>query len=182
LLTTGAPVPALVGAFGSTLDQIFRRNYPTYGVGLQLNLPLRNRVAQADIVRDELQLRQTQIRRQQLENQVRLEVEDALIALGRYRAAYQAAVDSRRYQEQSLAAEQEKFAVGLSTTFLIIQYQSQVAQARSTEVASRGAYAKARANMDRALGMTLDYNNVSIEDTYRGAISQPPSAPPSAKP
>lgn len=182
LLTTGAPVPALVGGFGSTLDQIFRRNYPTYGIGLQLNLPLRNRVAQADIVRDELQLRQTQIRRQQLENQVRLEVEDALIALGRSRAAYQAAVDSRRYQEQSLAAEQEKFAVGLSTTFLIIQYQSQVAQARSTEVAARGAYAKARANMDRALGMTLDYNNVSIEDTYRGAISQPPSAPPSAKP
>jgi outer membrane protein TolC len=152
-------------------------------VGVQLNLPLRNRVAQADYVRDELQLRQTQIQRQQFVNQARLEVEDALIALNRLRTAYGAAVDTARYQEESLAAEQEKFAVGLSTTFLIIQYQSQVAQARSTEVAARGAYAKARVNLDHALGMTLDYNNISIEDTYRGRMSTPRGAlPPAAAP
>ncbi|HVZ32023.1 MAG TPA: TolC family protein, partial [Polyangiaceae bacterium] len=118
LLSSGSGLPsqAFIGGFGSTLEQIFRRNYPTYGVGVQVNLPLRNRVAQADYVRDMLNLRQAQIRRQQLENQVRLEVEDALIALERSRAAYQAAVDTTKYQVQSLEAEQEKFAVGLSTT------------------------------------------------------------------
>ena len=188
LAGTGNPLdpgatPAFLGGFGSSLDQIFRRNYPTYGVGIQFNLPLKNRVAQADYVRDELQLRQTQIQRQQFVNQARLEVEDALIALNRLRTAYEAAADTTRYQEESLAAEQEKFAVGLSTTFLIIQYQSQVAQARSTVVAARGAYAKARVNLDHALGMTLDYNNVSIEDTYRGRMSSPPGAlPPAAAP
>src|SRR5207244_8623895 len=75
----GAPVPA--GGYGSTLGQIFRRNYPTYGVGLQVTLPLRNRVAQADASRDQLQLRQAQIRRQQLEDQARLEVADAEVSL-----------------------------------------------------------------------------------------------------
>ncbi|HEX8985885.1 MAG TPA: TolC family protein [Bryobacteraceae bacterium] len=174
------PSPAFIGGFGGALEQILRRNYPTYGVGVQLTLPLRNRVAQADYVRDELQLRQTQIRRQQLENQARLEVEDALIALERSRAAYQAAADSARYQEQSLAAEQEKFAVGLSTTFLIIQYQSQLAQARSTEVAARGAYAKARVALDHAVGLTLDRNNVSVDEAYRGQMSRPASTPPPA--
>jgi outer membrane protein TolC len=177
-LGTTNPSQAFIGGFGGTLEQIFRRNYPTYGVGLQLTLPLRNRVAQADYVRDELQHRQTQIRRQQLENQARLEVEDALISLERSRAAYAAAVDTTHYQEQSLAAEQEKFAVGLSTTFLIIQYQSQLAQARSTEVAARGAYAKARAVLDRAVGLTLDRNQVSVDDAYRGQVARPPSTLP----
>ena len=176
------PSRGFIGGFGGAIEQIFRRNYPTYGVGIQLTLPLRNRVAQADYVRDELQLRQTQVRRQQLENQARLEVEDALIALERSRAAYQAAADSARYQQESLAAEQEKFAVGLSTTFLIIQYQSQLAQARSTEVAARGSYAKARVALDRALGLTLDRNNVSVDEAYRGQISRPPGAPPPPAP
>jgi outer membrane protein TolC len=177
-MSTTMPSSGFIGGFGGTLEQILRRNYPTYGVGIQLTLPLRNRVAQADYTRDTLQLRQTQIRRQQLENQARLEVEDALIALERSRAAYAAARDSARYQEQSLAAEQEKFSVGLSTTFLLIQYQSQLAQARSTEVAARGAYAKARVLLDHALGITLDRNNVAVDEAFRGQMTRPPSALP----
>ena len=131
------PAGLSIGGFGSVLSQIFQRSYPTYTIGLQLNLPLRNRVAQADIVRDELMLRQSEIRNQQLLNQARLEVEDAMIALDRARAIFDAAVQSRVLQEQSLDAEQQKYAVGLSTTFLIIQYQTYVAQARSTEVVER---------------------------------------------
>jgi outer membrane protein len=174
--------PGFLGGVGSAIEQIFRRNYPTYGVGVQLNLPLRNRIAQADYVHDLLQLRQTEINRQRLENQVRLAVEDALIAIQRSRAAYDAAVESRAYQEQSLAAEQERFGVGLSTTFLIIQYQSQVAQARSTEVVARGAYAKARVQLQYAIGRTLEENNVSIDEAWRGQISRPPSPIPANPP
>jgi outer membrane protein TolC len=132
---------------------------------------LRNRVAQADVARDELQYRQTQIRRQQLENQVRLEVEDALISIERSRAAYEAAVQTRSLQEQSLEAEQKRYGVGLSTTFLVIQYQNLVAQARSTEAAARGAYAKARAALDRAIGATLEAHGVSIDEAYKGRLS-----------
>ncbi|MGA2329349.1 MAG: TolC family protein [Bryobacteraceae bacterium] len=169
---SSAPLPPdFLGGFGASLAQVLRRNFPTYGAGLQLTLPLRNRVAQADVARDELQYRQTQIRRQQLENQVRLEVEDALISIERSRAAYEAAVQTRTLQEQSLDAEQKRYGVGLSTTFLVIQYQNLVAQARSTEAAARGAYAKARAALDRAIGATLEAHGVSIDQAYKGRLS-----------
>lgn len=164
--------PDFLGGFGASISQVLRRNFPTYGAGLQLTLPLRNRVAQADVARDELQYRQVQIRRQQLENQVRLEVEDALISIERSHAAYEAAVQTRMLQEQSLEAEQKRYGVGLSTTFLVIQYQNLVAQARSTEAAARGAYAKARAALDRAIGATLEAHGVSIDQAYKGRLSR----------
>jgi outer membrane protein len=78
-LTPGAAL--YPGGNGTALGQIFRNNFPTYSVGMQLTLPLRNRVAQADAVRDQLQVRQTQLRRQQFEDQVRLEVADAYVAM-----------------------------------------------------------------------------------------------------
>ncbi len=127
-LTPAPGAPGVGGGFGTTLDQILKRDYPTYVLGLNLTVPVRNRVAQSDVARDELQVRQTQIRLKQLENQIRTEVEDALIALQRTRAAYDAAVQTAKLQQQSLEIEQEKFDVGLSTSFLVIQYQSYVAQ------------------------------------------------------
>jgi outer membrane protein len=163
------------GGYGTTLGQIFKNNFPTYSVGIQLNLPLRNRVAQADAVRDELQLRQTKVRRQQFEDQVRLEVADAYVAVQQAWEAYQAAVQSRVLQEQSVQVEQDTFDVGLATNYLVIQYQTYLAQARSTEVASKGAYAKAKLALDRATARTLDVNQVSIQDAQNGRVPRPPS-------
>ena len=147
-LTPGAAL--YPGGYGTALGQIFKNNFPTYSVGIQLMLPLRNRVAQADAVRDELQVRQTQVRRQQFEDQVRLEVADAYVAMQQARAAYEAAVQSRVLQEQSVKVEQETFDVGLATNYQVIQYQTYLAQARSTEVAAKGAYVKAMIALDRA--------------------------------
>ena len=141
-------------------------------------MPLRNRVAQADLARDELQLRQSEIRNQQFLNQARLEVEDAVIALERAKAIYEAAVQARALQEQSLDAEQQKYAAGLSTTFLIIQYQTSVAQARSTEVAAKSDYIKAKTSLRRATGQILEDYHISVEEAYRGRISTPPSPLP----
>jgi outer membrane protein len=151
------------GGYGTTLGQIFKNNFPTYAVGLQLTLPVRNRVAQVDAVRDQMQVRQTQIRRQQLEDQVRLEVADAYVALEQARASYDAAVQSRKLQEQSVEVEQLTFDVGVATNYLVIQYQTYLAQARSTEVAAKGAYAKAKVALDRATAATLEVNRVSPE-------------------
>ena len=158
-----------IGGYGSALGQVFRRNFPTYAIGVQLAVPLRNRVAQADAVRDELQVRQAQVRRQQLEDQVRLEVADAEENLRQARAAYEAAVEASRLQEQSVTVEQQTFNVGLSTNLQLIQYQTYLAQARSTEVASRAAYVKARIALERALGTILEDHQVTIDQAYRGA-------------
>ncbi len=173
-LTPGAAL--YPGGYGTTLGQIFRNNFPTYAVGLQLSLPLRNRVAQADAVRDELQVRQSQLRHQQFEDQVRLEVADAYVAMQQAHAAYEAAVQSRVLQEQSVDVEQATFDVGLATNYLVIQYQTYLAQARSTEVAAKGAYAKAKVALDRAAASTLEVNQVSIQEAQNGRVSRP-SAP-----
>ena len=162
-LINAIPAGAYIGGYGGALQQVFTGKNPTVAVGLQLTLPVRNRVAQADAVRDELALRQTQIREQQLRNQAQLEVEDALIGMRRARAAYEAAAQTTQLQEESLKAEQLKFMEGASTSFFVIQYQSYLAQARSTELAAKGAYIKARAALQRAVGSILDDNGVSFD-------------------
>jgi outer membrane protein len=161
-----------IGGYGAALGQLFRRDYPTYAIGVQLSLPLRNRVAQADAARDELQVRQAQVRRQQLEDQVRLEVADAEESLRQARAAYEAALEASRLQEQSVKVEQQTFDVGLSTNLQLIQYQTYLAQARSTEVASKGAYAKAKIALSRAMGTILEDHHVTIDEAYQGRVGQ----------
>ena len=165
-----APVadPTFLGGYGSALEQLATRKYPTYGIGLNVTLPLRNRIAQADVARDEIQLRQTQIRFEQFRKQAQLEVEDALVAMRRARASYEAALQSQALQQESLEAEQSKFDVGASTSFFIIQYQSYLAQARSTVVVAKSAYLKARAALERAVGSILEDNHVIIPDAIRG--------------
>jgi outer membrane protein len=160
--------PNFVGGYGSALEQLATRKYPTYGIGIQLTLPLRNRVAQADVARDEIQMRQTEIRMQQLRNQAQLEVEDALVAMRKARASYEAATETQALQQESLEAEQAKFQVGASTSFFIIQYESYLAQAKSTVVVAKGAYLKARAALERAVGTILDEHHVAIDQAIRG--------------
>ncbi|HEY2019070.1 MAG TPA: TolC family protein [Bryobacteraceae bacterium] len=162
------PYPGYIGGYGSTLDQIFTRKYPTYGVGVQVTLPIHNRIAEADLARDELQVKQSEIRLRQLQNQARLEVEDALIAMRRARSSYEAADQARKLQQESLEAEQAKFEVGASTAFFVIQYESLLSQAKSTEVAAKSSYVKARAALDRAMGTILDQNHISFDSAVKG--------------
>jgi outer membrane protein TolC len=165
------PAPGTIGAFGTSLEQVFRARYPTYSIGVHLSLPLRNRIAQADVARDEIQIHQWEIRRQQLENQIRLEVEADVVALTQSRAALDAAIEARGLQEHSLKIELEKYSVGLSTTFLVIQYQTFLSQARSTEVAARNVYVKARAALDRATGTIVEDHGISVQEALRGRLS-----------
>jgi hypothetical protein len=82
------------GGYGTVLDQLFTAKYPTYEIGVQVTVPIHNRIAEADLARDELQLKQSEVRLRQLQNQARLEVEDAVIAMRRARASYEAAVQA----------------------------------------------------------------------------------------
>ena len=156
------------GGYGSAAGQVLARNYPTYGIGVQVTLPIHNRIAEADLARDELQVKQSEIRLRQFENQARLEVEDALIAMRRARSSYEAAAQARALQQESLEAEQAKFAVGASTSFFVIQYESLLSQAKSTEVAAMSSYVKARAALQRATGSILDENHISFDAAVKG--------------
>jgi outer membrane protein TolC len=140
-----------------------------YEAGIQLTLPIRNRIAQADAQRDTLQLRQMQARLQQLENQLRVEVQNAYTAVQVARAAYNAAVNSRKYQEQVLQADRDRLSVGATSNFFIVQDASYLAQARSTEVAARSTYIEAKVALDRAIGTVLETNRIDLDEAIRGS-------------
>lgn len=167
-----------VGGAGTVLSQLFSRNFPDYGIGLNLNIPLRNRSARADLITDELTLRQQQIGLQQLENQIRVEVQNAVIGVQQARARYAAAQKARVLQEQTLDAENKKYELGADTIYNVILAQRDLLTAQSNEVAARSGYAKARVELDRATGLTLDKNSISLDEAYHGAVSKPVSAIP----
>lgn len=153
-----------------------------YQAGLQVNLPLKNHVAEADAARDLLQLRQSQARTQILANQVREDVENSLIALQTARTALQAAMQSREYQEQLVQAERDKLTVGASTNFLVIQQEGYLAQARSTEVAARSVWIKARVALDRSVGDLLEKNGITYGDSVLGTLPTSSHAPSAYQP
>jgi len=141
-----------------------------YQAGLQLTLPLRNRVAQADAARDTVQLRQVQARTEKVAQQVREDVETAVVALQTAQAAYESASQSREYQAQLLDAERDKLSVGQSTDLLVLQNEAYLAQAKSTEIAARSNWMKARISLDYALGDLLEKNHVELDDAIRGTL------------
>ena len=138
--------------------------------GVQLNLPLRNRVAESDAARDLVQVRQEEARTEKLENQIRQDIENAQIAVETSFAAYKAAVTSRGYQEQLLQAERDKLEFGQSTPLLVIQNEAYLSQARSTEIAARSNFQKARIELDRSLGDLLEKNGISLDDAVQGQV------------
>ena len=170
--------PFFVGGFGNLFGQLFRRNFPDYAVGLNLNIPLRNRTAQADYVLDQLTVRQSEIQLQRQENQVRLDVRNAIIGIQQARGSYQAALKARVLQEQTLDAEQKKLALGASTIFNVILVQRDLATAQAAEVTASSSYKKAQVELDRSTGQTLSANNISVEEAFRGIVARPPSPLP----
>ena len=138
--------------------------------GVQLTLPLRNRVAESDAARDVVELRQVQARTEKMAAQVREEIETAVVALQTAQAAYDAAVHSREYQGKLLDAERDKLSVGQSTDLVVLQNEAYLAQAKSTEIAARSNWMKARIELDRALGDLLDKNHVQLDDAIAGKL------------
>jgi outer membrane protein len=160
---------------------VFRHNFPTERIGLFLQMPIRNRQAQADYGTDQLSLRQTELTTEKQLSQVVVDVSNYTIALRQARARYQAAAQNHILQQQLLDAEQKKFAAGLSTSFNVIQQQQNVAAAASTEVGALVAYSNARTALDRTLGTTLDANHVSIDEARAGQVARTSSIPPGVK-
>jgi outer membrane protein TolC len=179
-LVSAPPIadPFFLGGFGGILGQLFSRNFPNYSVGLNLNIPLRNRAAQANIATATLMLRENELQVQRQINQVRVDIQSALIALQEARAQYQTAVKQRVLEEQTVDADQKKLDLGATTVFQLIQDQRDLSTAGANVVSAEATYAQARAQLDIATGMTLQNNNVEFEDAKSGHVTRPPSPLP----
>jgi outer membrane protein TolC len=172
LSTVNGADPFFVGGYGNVLSQVFSRNFPNYSVGVQLNIPLRNRAAQANMAVAQLQLRQSELQVQKSVNQIRQDVNNALIAIEQARARYSAADKSVVLEQQLLDAEQKKFALGTSTPFNVIQVQRDLANSQLAEVQALTAYGLAKAQLDQALGTTLEKNNIRVDEAKAGRVER----------
>jgi outer membrane protein TolC len=169
--------PAPTQNYGGTLNQLINSAASDKGVGLTLNIPLRNRAAQAVQIRSELEYQQAQMRLQQIENQISIEVRNAQFGVEQNRASVASAQAAVDYAKQSLDAEEKKYQFGTSTTTLVLQTQSALATAESTLMSAMAAYEKSRVELDRATGVTLDHAGISIDDAAKGQVTRLPSVP-----
>jgi outer membrane protein len=177
---TNAPPPfqksTSVG-YGGTLNQLVNSTAPDKGLGLTLTIPLRNRLAQSNQVRAELEYRQAQVRELQLENQVRVEVRNAQFDVKQNRVAVQAAQSAVDLARQTLDADQQKLKVGLTTATAILQDAATLTTGESNLVSAKAAYEKSRIELDRATGLLLDHAGIDIADATRGQVTHLPNVP-----
>jgi HAE1 family hydrophobic/amphiphilic exporter-1 len=154
--------PAFIGGYGAAIRNLFNDSFPTWRVGVNVSLPLRNRAAQANLggaLETGRQL-DTQLRKQL--QTIETDVRTAYHAVEAARLRYGAAGAAREYAERQLTGEQEKFSVGLSTTFLVLTRQNDLAQARGAEVQALTDYNKAIAALQSAVSTTLTENSIEI--------------------
>jgi outer membrane protein TolC len=163
--------------YGGTLNQLVNSTAPDKGVGLSLNIPLRNRLAQSNQVRAALEYRQAQVRQHQLENQVRIEVRNAQFDVRQNRAAVQAAQSAVDLARQTLDADQQKLKVGLTTQTAILQDAATLTTGESNLVSAKAAYEKSRIELDRATGLLLDHAGIDVGDATRGQVTHLPNVP-----
>jgi len=163
--------------YGSTLSQLVNSTAPDKGVGLSVTIPIRNRLAQSDQVRSELEYRQAQVRQLQLENQVRIEVRNAQFDVRQNRAAVESAQSAVDLARQTLDADQQKLKVGLTTQVTILQDAATLTTGESNLVSAKAAYEKSRIELDRATGLLLDHAGIDIADATRGQVTRLPNVP-----
>jgi len=169
--------PASPVSYGSTLNELVDSSAPDKGIGVTLSIPIRNRQAQALSIRSQLEYRQSQMRLQQLENQVRIEVRNAQFSVTQNRAAVEAAQAAVELAKQSLDAEQKKYNLGASTSTNVLSYQSQLATAESNLVSAQAAYEKAQVELDRATGLLIEHAGIVMSDAEKGEVTHAPKVP-----
>jgi outer membrane protein len=160
--------PHFVGGLGTGLGQILRNNFPSRRAGVLFQGVIGNRIAQGDYGVDQLQLRQNQLVTLRNRNQLVVDIANQVVGLTQARARYNAAVDSRKLEEQLLEKEQQRFSLGGSTLNDLITVERALAAAQSTQVVAIASYNRARIALDQVLGETLEKNNISIDQALAG--------------
>ena len=157
------PLPGdLIGGYGTNLQNLFGGSYRTWQVGLNVDLNLRNRRAEAAVAQSRLSAQRLSLQRAQTEQAIQSEVRNALQALDVARQRIRAAEASAKAAEERLASETRLFDNGESTDFLVLTRQNELADSRLPEVVSRLDLNRALARLDLALGSTLQSFQIRV--------------------
>lgn len=156
--------------FGGAVKNAFNNTAPDYYVGISVNVPLRNRVAKSDQYRSELEARQAELRLQQLKKQIRIEVRNAQYALTQSEARVESARRGRDLAQKTFDITAKEQVLGAGSNYQTLTARRDLAAAESTLVAAMTAYQKAKIELDRAVGTTLEANAISIESAKTGNV------------
>ncbi|MBI2821578.1 MAG: TolC family protein [Acidobacteria bacterium] len=163
------------GGAGGSLAQTFSGDFPEQAGGLSIAIPIKNRAAQADNLRAQLEYNQLQASLQRARNQIALEVRQAVIGLIQGKAQVEAAREAVGLARQTLEAEQKKLQAGVSTSYEVILRERDLVAAQLAEVQAVAGYARARVEMDRSTGSTLEANGIQISDAVSGIVTRMPT-------
>jgi outer membrane protein TolC len=163
------PNPPLVPTnwYGAFQDA-WNNTSPDYLVGLNLSVPIRNRVAKADQYRSELEYRQAELREQELKKQIRIEVRNAEYALEQGRARVEAAKKARELAGRTFTIMQKEQTLGAGSSFQTLTAQRDLALAELDLVNASTAYQKSKLELQRATGTTLEDNNIQVQNAVDG--------------
>src|SRR5262249_38425961 len=159
----GGPRIIQAGGLARELTQFVHFKYPEYAVGFAVTIPVKNRSAQADNTRAQLDERQAETSLKKTTNQVGMEGRNAIIGLGQGKAQVASARQAVVLNQRNVDAGEKKLAAGMATSYDVILLQRDLLAAQVAEVQAHASYAKARVEMDRAQGVILDKNHVTLE-------------------
>jgi outer membrane protein TolC len=157
--------------YSGALQNAFNNSSPDYYIGLNLNIPLRNRVAKADQYRSELEYRQAELRREQLRKQIRIEVRNAQYALEQTGARVGSARKARDLAQRTFEIMQKEQTLGAGSTYQTMTSQRDLSIAELDMVTAMTTYEKAKIELDRATGSTLEHNGIRVQDAENGTIA-----------
>ncbi len=166
VLTTGGAAGSLAESFGAA--------YPETAYGVSLSAPIRNRSAQADSIRSQLERNQMMIQTQSTRNQIELQVRQARIGIIQGKSQVAAAHEATRLAQLTLDAERKKLDSGLSTSYNVVLRERDLVTAQYAEVQALDAYAKALVAIGQATGDLLERNGIQVGDALTGTVSTPP--------
>jgi outer membrane protein TolC len=163
---------AVPPGFGGALNNAYNNSSPTYYAGLNLQIPLRNRVARADQFRAELEYRQNELYAQQTKKQIRLNVRNAEYTVEQSAARVGAAVKARDLAQKTFEIDGQEQQLGAGSIYQTLTAQRDLSIAQSTLVTAQTAYEKAKVDLDRAVGTTLEHVGISIQEAKTGVVQQ----------
>jgi outer membrane protein TolC len=167
------PNPITVpGDFPGALENTFNNSSPDYLVGLNLSIPIRNRISKADQFRSELEYRQSELRREQLKKQIRIEVRNAQYAYEQTAARVQAAVKARDLAQRTFDTMKKEQELGAGSTYQTLTAQRDLALAALDLVTAQTTYQKSKVELDRATGATLEHNDIQLQEAVKGVVSE----------
>ena len=164
LLPDSKIIDILKGGFNDSLSEAFKNTYRNFSIGLQLSIPVLNTAARADMAQAKLSLKQSMLQLKKIESTIYSEVKQIVMDLETNQKIVEANRISRELAEQKLSAEQKKLAVGLSTNYLVLQYQRDFSNAQIAELKSLIDYSLALSRVNKVLGTTLEKHQIEFTD------------------